>query len=215
MSDATIFGLCAAALVGLGVYGLIVNPQPLRKILAFNVVGSGVFLLAGAIARRGAGAGFGGDPVPQALLITGIVVAFSATALAVALLLRLHDATGSVTLSSDAPTEARARCRRPVVAGRLPDRCHDYDARRFAARAGGAGPVRRGDSRAGSRWPQSAAHRPADARPRAGHRAGHRRRLPAFGQRARVPAGRLGAAARRGAARRQPLGGDAGWPSPW
>jgi multicomponent Na+:H+ antiporter subunit C len=103
MSDATIFGLCAAALVGLGVYGLIVNPQPLRKILAFNVVGSGVFLLAGAIARRGAGAGFGGDPVPQALLITGIVVAFSATALAVALLLRLHDATGSVTLSSDAP----------------------------------------------------------------------------------------------------------------
>ena len=42
-------------------------------------------------------------PVPQALLITGIVVAFSATALAVALLLRLHDETGSVTLSSDPP----------------------------------------------------------------------------------------------------------------
>jgi multicomponent Na+:H+ antiporter subunit C len=103
MSDATIFGLCAAALVGMGVYGLIVNPHPLRKILAFNVVGSGVFLLLGAIARRGAGAGFGGDPVPQALLITGIVVAFSATALAVALLLRVHEETGSVTLSSDAP----------------------------------------------------------------------------------------------------------------
>jgi len=103
MNDATIFGLCAAALVGMGVYGLIVNPQPLRKILAFNVVGSGVFLLLGAIARRGADAGFGGDPVPQALLITGIVVAFSATALAVALLLRLHDETGSVTLSSDVP----------------------------------------------------------------------------------------------------------------
>jgi multicomponent Na+:H+ antiporter subunit C len=33
-------------------------------------------------------------------------VAFSATALAVALLLRLFDATGSVTLSSDAPTKA-------------------------------------------------------------------------------------------------------------
>ena len=103
MNDATIFGLCAAALVGMGVYGLIVNPQPLRKILAFNIVGGGVFLLLGAIARRGAGAGFGGDPVPQALLITGIVVAFSATALAVALLLRLHEETDSVTLSSDAP----------------------------------------------------------------------------------------------------------------
>jgi multicomponent Na+:H+ antiporter subunit C len=98
----TLFGLCAAVLIGLGLFGLIVNPHPLRKILAFNVVGSGVFLLFGAIAYRGAGAGMGGDPVPQALLITGIVVAFSATALAVALLLRLFDETGSVTLSGEA-----------------------------------------------------------------------------------------------------------------
>ena len=103
MSAATLFGMCAVLLVGAGLYGLIVNPHPLRKILAFNVVGSGVFLLLGAIARRGAGAGFGGDPVPQALLITGIVVAFSATALAVALLLRLRDASGSVTLASEVP----------------------------------------------------------------------------------------------------------------
>jgi multicomponent Na+:H+ antiporter subunit C len=53
MNAAALFGLCAAALVGVGVYGFIVNPQPLRKILAFNVVGSGVFLLFGAVARRG------------------------------------------------------------------------------------------------------------------------------------------------------------------
>ena len=105
MTAATLFGLCAAVLIGVGLYGLIVNPHPLRKILAFNVVGSGVFLLFGAIANRGAAAGMGGDPVPQALLITGIVVAFSATALAVALLLRLFDETGSVTLSSDAPAK--------------------------------------------------------------------------------------------------------------
>jgi multicomponent Na+:H+ antiporter subunit C len=103
MTAATIFGLCAAALVGIGLYGLMVDPHPLRKILAFNVIGSGVFLLFGAIAQRGAGAGFGGDPVPQALLITGIVVAFSATALAVALLLRLHDEAGNVTLANDSP----------------------------------------------------------------------------------------------------------------
>ncbi|MEZ5577770.1 MAG: NADH-quinone oxidoreductase subunit K, partial [Candidatus Competibacteraceae bacterium] len=65
-------------------------------------------LLFGAIARRGAAVGMGGDPVPQALLITGIVVAFSATALAVALVLRLFDETGSVTLASDAPAKAQA-----------------------------------------------------------------------------------------------------------
>ncbi|HVY56851.1 MAG TPA: NADH-quinone oxidoreductase subunit K, partial [Xanthobacteraceae bacterium] len=63
--------------------------------------GTGVFLLFGVIARRGAAAGLGGDPVPQALVITGIVVAFSATAICVALLLRLVAETGRATLNSD------------------------------------------------------------------------------------------------------------------
>ena len=106
MNVPTLFGLCAAALVGFGLYGVITNPQPLRKILAFNLIGNGAFLLFGAIARRGAAAGFGGDPVPHGLLITGIVVAFSATALAVALLLRLFQATGSATLAADQPAMA-------------------------------------------------------------------------------------------------------------
>jgi len=112
MSAATIFGLCAAAAIGLGLYGVIVNPQPLRKILAFNLLGSGVFLLFGVVARRGAAAGFGGDPVPQALVITGIVVAFSATALAVALLLRLFQAAGSTSLRADTSSDADARSTR-------------------------------------------------------------------------------------------------------
>ena len=101
MSDPTLYGLCGAVLVGLGLYGLIVHPQPLRKILAFNLIGGGVFLLFGVVARRGAAAGFGGDPVPHALIITGIVVAFAATALAIALLLRLFRETGRATLGSD------------------------------------------------------------------------------------------------------------------
>lgn len=101
MSSATLYGLCGAVLVGLGLFGLIVHPQLLRKILAFNLIGSGVFLLFGVVARRGAAAGFGGDPVPQALVITGLVVAFAATALVVALLLRLFEQSGQVTLRSD------------------------------------------------------------------------------------------------------------------
>ena len=105
MNTSTLFGLCAAVIIGLGLFGLIVNPHPLRKILAFNVIGSGVFLLFGVIAHRGSLEGVG-DPVPQALLITGIVVAFSATALAVAVLLRLFDATGSVTLANEMPAKS-------------------------------------------------------------------------------------------------------------
>ena len=106
MSSAALFGYCGAVLVGLGLYGLITRPEVLRKILSFNVLGSGVFLLFGVFARRGAAAGFGADPVPQALVITGIVVAFSATALAVALLVRLNKETGQIIVTADDSEES-------------------------------------------------------------------------------------------------------------
>ena len=108
MSPATIFGLCGAAVVGLGLYGLLVDPRPLRKLLAFNLLGTGSFVIFGVIARRGAGAGFGGDPIPQALLITAIVVSFAATALAVALIFRLFEVSGGATLRPDGGTDAAA-----------------------------------------------------------------------------------------------------------
>ena len=105
MSIETLFGLCASALVGIGLYGLIVLPHPLRKIIAFNVMGTGVFVLFGALAKRGAAAGLPADPVPQALLITAIVVAFAASALAIALVVRLIEASDSASLASDPPEE--------------------------------------------------------------------------------------------------------------
>jgi multicomponent Na+:H+ antiporter subunit C len=108
VTTTTIYGLLGALLVGVGMYGLIVHPRPLRKILSFNVLGSGVFLLFGVVARRGAAAGFGGDPIPQALVITGMVVAFAATALAVALLLRLAEVGGATELDEPPPAEDRA-----------------------------------------------------------------------------------------------------------
>jgi multicomponent Na+:H+ antiporter subunit C len=108
MSPLTLLGLCSAVIIGLGLYGLIANPQPLRKILAFNLFGSGVFLIFGVVARRGAAAGLGGDPVLQALTITGLVVAFAATALAVALVLRLADVSGSATLEPGSETRSDA-----------------------------------------------------------------------------------------------------------
>jgi len=102
MNAATLFGLSGAALVGFGLYGLVTNPEPLRKILAFNLLGSGVFLVFGVVSRRAAASGLGGDPVPQAaMVITAIVVAFAATAMAIALVLRLLQETGRSTLSAD------------------------------------------------------------------------------------------------------------------
>lgn len=91
--SATLFGLMGAALVGIGLFGMLVRRELLLRILTFNLLGGGIFLVFGAVARRGAGAGFGGDPVPQAIILTGIVVAFAATTLAVALVLRLAAAS--------------------------------------------------------------------------------------------------------------------------
>jgi len=108
MNTATLFGLCSAALVGLGLFGIIVDPQPLRKILAFNLLGCGVFLLFGVVARRGAEAGLQADPVPQALVITGIVVAFAATAVAVALVLRLFSMSEETELGAEATSKMEA-----------------------------------------------------------------------------------------------------------
>jgi len=104
MTPSVLAGLTGAALVGLGLYGLILHPHPLRKLLAFNLMGSGVFLVFGIVARRGAAAGFRFDPIPQAMVITGIVVAFAASALAVALILRLSAQSGHATLDPEAWT---------------------------------------------------------------------------------------------------------------
>jgi multicomponent Na+:H+ antiporter subunit C len=116
VSGGTLFGLCGAALVGIGLYGLLCHPGALRRLLAFNLIGSGVFLLFGVIAKRGggvhalAGAGRDGDPVPQALVITGLVVAFAATAIGVALLRRFAEQSGRSTLEDEDPPARPTQC---------------------------------------------------------------------------------------------------------
>lgn len=103
----TLFGLCGAGLVSIGLFVVLTHASLLRRIVAFNLLGSGIFLVFGAVARRGAGAGLGSDPVPQALVITGIVVAFAATALAVALLQRLFELTGETQLDETSTETAQ------------------------------------------------------------------------------------------------------------
>ena len=114
MSGVDVYGLCAAGLVGIGLYGAILGRSALRRLVAFNLVGSGVFMLFGVVARRGGLAGsVSSDPVPQALVITGLVVAFAATAVAVALLTRLaamRNGTGEAR-------HGRRPVERPVGAG--------------------------------------------------------------------------------------------------
>lgn len=92
MGTETLFALAAAILVGLGLFGALAGASLLRRAVGLNVLGCGIFLAFGVVARRGGGSGLAADPVPQALVITGLVVAFAATTLALALLRALSEA---------------------------------------------------------------------------------------------------------------------------
>ncbi len=92
MSTFLLYALGAVLLVGLGVYGLLTRRHLLRKVMALNVVAGGVFLLLISTAQRDH-APFP-DPVPHAMVITGIVVAVSATGFALALVRRIHQRMG-------------------------------------------------------------------------------------------------------------------------
>lgn len=97
MSAGLLYALTGTALFALGVGGLILRPHLLSKILAFNILGSGAFLALVGLGQRDGVT----DPVPQAMVLTGIVVAVAATALALALSRRLLDISGDMVLPGE------------------------------------------------------------------------------------------------------------------
>jgi multicomponent Na+:H+ antiporter subunit C len=96
MTPSLAFALAGAGLVVVGLNALILRRHLLRKILALNVMSSGVFLVLSGLARPAPGEPV--DPVPHALVITGIVIAVAATALALTLMLRVQRETGRAEL---------------------------------------------------------------------------------------------------------------------
>jgi len=96
MNTSLFYASAGVLLFCFGLFALVVRPHLLYKILALNVAGSGVFLTYIALAFRGNGSLT--DPVPQAMVLTGIVIAVSTTALALALSLKLKQLTGAMRL---------------------------------------------------------------------------------------------------------------------
>lgn len=96
MNQFTIYLVTSIALFSMGLYGLIVLPHLIRKILAFNLMGVGIFLFLVNIAGRAPDGRM--DHVPLAMVLTGIVVAVSATAFALAIARRIHAETGATVL---------------------------------------------------------------------------------------------------------------------
>jgi len=97
VSVGLLYALAGAALFAIGLAGLLALPHLLRKILAFNILGSGAFLILVGLGQRDGSV----DPVPQAMVLTGIVVAIAATALALALARQLLERTGRMRLPED------------------------------------------------------------------------------------------------------------------
>lgn len=97
MSSALWYAWMGVVLCGLGLYGFIAHRHLLRRLLAFNIMGSGSFLILLGLAQDGRGT----DPVPQALILTGIVVAVASTALALVILRRWYRVSGHSRLPED------------------------------------------------------------------------------------------------------------------
>ncbi|MFC7095821.1 cation:proton antiporter subunit C [Halobaculum marinum] len=102
-----------ALLVGVGLFVLVDDDNLVRKVVGLNLFQTGVFLFFVTSAFRADGVApllsSGGpyvNPLPHVLILTAIVVGVSVTAVALALVVRLHAAHG--TLSEAAIREAAA-----------------------------------------------------------------------------------------------------------
>ena len=89
MTPALAYALAGAWICAIGLRGFMGETDPFRRILGANLLGSGIFLMLVALARRAPEGP--PDPVPHAMVLTGIVVSVSGTALLLALLARLRE----------------------------------------------------------------------------------------------------------------------------
>lgn len=103
MTAMQLYLITAVVLFVLGLYGVLIRPHLLRKMTALNVMSSGLFLLFVAVAYRGSVEP--ADPVPHAMVLTGIVISVSATAFGLLLIRRVLETTGRAEL----PMEDRDR----------------------------------------------------------------------------------------------------------
>lgn len=85
MTQDLIYTIAGLALFCIGLYGLITLAHILRKLLAINIMGVGVFMVLLATADHGDVI----DPVPHAMVLTGIVVAVAGTALCLRLIVNI------------------------------------------------------------------------------------------------------------------------------
>ncbi len=93
-----IIPVTAALLLALGLYGVLARTELIHRLIATNIMSSAVFLLLVQMAVRQDASP---DPVPHAMVLTGIVIAISLTAFALVLNRRFRHLTHRVQLAED------------------------------------------------------------------------------------------------------------------
>jgi multicomponent Na+:H+ antiporter subunit C len=88
VTRAVLFVATGGVLTIVGLVGLVAVGDLVRRIVAVNVMGTGVFVVLAGLAWRTDPAN--PDPIPHALVLTGIVVTVSITAIALALVQRVE-----------------------------------------------------------------------------------------------------------------------------
>lgn len=86
MNHEALYSVAGIILFFMGLYSLISNTHLVRKVIGFNIMGSGIFLLLVSFAERTPQPP---DPVPHAMVLTGIVVTVSVTGFALMLIKRI------------------------------------------------------------------------------------------------------------------------------
>jgi multicomponent Na+:H+ antiporter subunit C len=100
--------LAGAFVLVLGVTATMIVRDLIRRLVALNVASGGVMLVLLALADRGDGEP---DPVPQALVLTGIVVMAAVTGIAIVLARRVEhlDDDSETATDDDNPNEEAGR----------------------------------------------------------------------------------------------------------
>ena len=100
---------CSVVLFGVGFMTLLMHSNMIKKIIGLNIMDTAIFLffIAKGYISEGTApivvgelkeAGSYINPVPTSLMLTGIVVAVSMTALGLALIIKLHEKYGSIEM---------------------------------------------------------------------------------------------------------------------
>ena len=103
------YAVTASVLFAVGFLHVLLHPDLIKKVLAFNIMDSSVFLLLasrGMIAGRTAAILTDGgadpsryvNPIPAGLVLTGIVVSVSVSAFSLALIHRIYGAYGTTDM---------------------------------------------------------------------------------------------------------------------